>query len=131
MPDPERAVAEFRRVLVDDGLLVISTPNADEYLVENEFHQTELSTTELLDLLAGRFPVLRRLYQQNWLLSAILDEHQLRSADVARSLRAELVKAVGIEPGVSCTQWSCVDRFREGLRQWRSDRRLRGAPHGD
>jgi SAM-dependent methyltransferase len=97
--DGPRAVAEFRRVLSEDGLLIISTPNRDEYLVENEFHEREYSPTELDGLLGGEFPVRVRLYQQNWLLSAILDEHQFSVDDGNAALDLELSKVSALAPG--------------------------------
>jgi 2-polyprenyl-3-methyl-5-hydroxy-6-metoxy-1,4-benzoquinol methylase len=45
--DPERLLAELRRVMAGDGLLFVSTPNKREYLVENELHKREFSTRSL------------------------------------------------------------------------------------
>jgi len=99
VPDPERAIAEFRRVLVQDGRLAISTPNRDEYLVENEFHELELTPDEFLELLSSEFSEQLRLYQQNWLVSAVVDEGSLRSEDPDQSLEVRLGKVVGSRPG--------------------------------
>jgi SAM-dependent methyltransferase len=99
VPDGSRALSEFRRVLAEDGLLIISTPNPDEYLVENEFHECEYTPAEFDHLLAEEFAERLRLYQQNWLLSAILDERQFRAADVDLPVELELLKVVGLEPG--------------------------------
>jgi SAM-dependent methyltransferase len=96
--DSERALAELRRVLVDDGLLAISTPNRLEYLVENEFHVREFSPEEFTSLLDPYFPERAWLYQQNWLLSAILREDGLRTRD-DEPLDISLAKASGLEPG--------------------------------
>jgi SAM-dependent methyltransferase len=53
-------LAEFRRVLVEDGILVISSPNRPVYNeagdVENEFHVRELDRAELKLLLDVGFP---------------------------------------------------------------------------
>ena len=53
-------LAEFRRVLADDGVLVISSPNRPVYNelgdVENEFHVRELDRDELKLLLDARLP---------------------------------------------------------------------------
>ena len=54
--DPERVLDELRRVLAGDGLLVISTPNKRQYLVENEFHEREFRHEEFVELLRTRFP---------------------------------------------------------------------------
>ena len=96
--DARRVVAELRRVLVDDGMLVISTPNPAQYVVENEFHVREFTPDEFAELLDDHFPERIWLYQQNWLLSAILDEEQFR-ADEATPLDLELRKTASLEPG--------------------------------
>jgi SAM-dependent methyltransferase len=97
--DPATALMEFRRVLSDDGLLIISTPNRDEYLVENEFHEREYSPEEFDGLLSDQFRLRTRLYQQNWLLSAILDEPQLGLDDGETILNMELSKVSGLAAG--------------------------------
>jgi 2-polyprenyl-3-methyl-5-hydroxy-6-metoxy-1,4-benzoquinol methylase len=97
--DGSRALSELRRVLTADGLLIISTPNAAEYLVENEFHEREYEPAEFDQLLAEHFAERHWLYQQNWLLSAILDERQLRADGAGEALDVELVKVARAEPG--------------------------------
>jgi O-antigen biosynthesis protein len=92
------AVAELRRVLADDGVLVISTPNPAEYVVDNEFHVREYTPGEFAELLDEHFPEQMWLYQQNWLLSAILVEDQLR-ADQETQLDMEIRKTAVLEPG--------------------------------
>jgi SAM-dependent methyltransferase len=53
-------VAEIRRVLRPDGLLILSCPNKTEYSdrrgVTNEFHVKELYRDELAELVRRRFP---------------------------------------------------------------------------
>jgi SAM-dependent methyltransferase len=96
--DAPRTVAELRRVLADEGILAISTPNPAEYATENEFHIREYTPDELDELLAQHFPERARLYQQNLLLSAILDERQFR-ADEGTPLELEVRKTAAFEPG--------------------------------
>ena len=57
LPQPERFVAEARRVLKPDGVLVVSTPRADEghEAPDNPFHEREFSRGELERLLRGSF----------------------------------------------------------------------------
>ncbi|MDP1850301.1 MAG: class I SAM-dependent methyltransferase [Solirubrobacteraceae bacterium] len=54
--EPERALDEFRRVLAPGGLLVVSTPNADEYLEDNPYHEHELTMAQFAQALDARFP---------------------------------------------------------------------------
>ena len=91
--------AEIRRVLANDGLLLISTPNRDEYLVENEFHKREYSFDEFDALLA------RALRRTPPALSAELAAlRRFRRAGVAaadedsRPIELDLVKVAGVEP---------------------------------
>jgi SAM-dependent methyltransferase len=68
-------IAGFARVLADDGMLVISTPDrrtySDESGFRNEFHVRELYRDEFLGLLKAHFPVLR-LYGQKLLFQSVL-----------------------------------------------------------
>lgn len=97
--DPARAVSEFKRVLAPGGTLVVSTPNTAESLVENPFHTRELSPDQFSALLGEHFDRVRIMYQQNWLLSAVLGEDQFRSDDPDRALDLDLLKVAGREPG--------------------------------
>lgn len=68
-------VAGFARVLTDDGLLLISSPDKRNYSEQagfrNEFHVRELYREELLELLAPHFPHVR-LYAQKLLFQSVL-----------------------------------------------------------
>ncbi|MCK9538721.1 class I SAM-dependent methyltransferase [Dokdonella sp.] len=69
----EALVAGFARVLADDGLLIISSPDKHVYSelagFRNEFHVKELYREELLELLRPHFPHLR-LYGQKLLFQS-------------------------------------------------------------
>jgi GT2 family glycosyltransferase/glycosyltransferase involved in cell wall biosynthesis/SAM-dependent methyltransferase len=58
--DQERVLQEVERVLADDGLLVMSTPDRRLYSEltgqHNPFHERELGLEEFRDLLAAAFP---------------------------------------------------------------------------
>lgn len=109
--DPEAALAELARVLVPGGLLMASTPNINEYLVENEFHTREFSHEEFTALLERRFSSVRLLYQHNWLLSAVVEEQTLRESTGERSLEVDVRKTVARAPGQELyTVALCGDR---------------------
>jgi SAM-dependent methyltransferase len=58
LTDPAAFVRECRRVLHDDGTLIISTPNRLVYSAEghhNPFHVAEMDRTEFTELLRGPF----------------------------------------------------------------------------
>ncbi len=97
--DPPSALAEFRRVLTEDGLLIISTPNSRAYRVGNPYHLCEYTTAEFVDLLASYFPEVRPMYQQSWVMSSVLDDEQLRLDDGERALDVEVTKVAGQNPG--------------------------------
>lgn len=118
VPDAEAALAELARVLAPEGLLLVSTPNTHEYLVDNEFHTREFSHEEFAAVLAGRFASVRLLYQHNWLLSAVLDERTLREDSAARPLELDVRKTVALEPGHELyTLALCGDRTDVALGQ--------------
>lgn len=99
VPDAASAIAEFRRVLAPDGVLVASTPNSDRYLVDNEFHTREFTTQEFGELLAPHFSEVALFYQQDWLTSAVMGEAQLGADDAARPLALDLTKVARHRPG--------------------------------
>jgi len=71
----EQLLREFSRVLVDDGVLVLSSPDKRTYSdlagFRNEFHVRELYRDELLALLAPHFPAIRLFGQKLLFQSAI------------------------------------------------------------
>ncbi|MGI8632952.1 MAG: class I SAM-dependent methyltransferase [Solirubrobacterales bacterium] len=97
--DPEAALAEFARVLRPEGSLVISTPNADEYLVDNDFHVREFTHDEFVSMLERRFGRPRLLFQQNYLTSAVLDEPGLAEDSGSTGLDLETTKLEGRRAG--------------------------------
>ena len=71
----EQLLAGFARVLADDGVLIISSPDKRTYSevagFRNEFHVRELYREELLALLKPHFPQIR-LYGQKLLFQSVL-----------------------------------------------------------
>ena len=74
----EDMLAEFRRVLRPDGVLILSSPDKAEYSdrqgAENPFHVRELYRHELEELLSEAFPAFRILGQKLGFYSVIFDE---------------------------------------------------------
>ena len=76
--DQPGMLREFARVLVPEGLLMLSSPNkrrySDERSYRNPFHRHELYRDELVPLLDAAFPHRRWLHQQPAFASAIWGE---------------------------------------------------------
>jgi ubiquinone/menaquinone biosynthesis C-methylase UbiE len=97
--DPERVLSQLTRVTARDGLLLVSTPNKHQYMVENEFHRREFTHEEFTALLQARFESVRLMLQHNWLTSAVLSVPLARDASAERDHEIEFRKLVGVEPG--------------------------------
>ena len=73
--DQERMIAGFARVLTDDGILMVSSPDRHAYSevsgFRNEFHVRELYRDELLALLKPHFPSVDLFGQKLLFQSAI------------------------------------------------------------
>jgi len=69
--DPHTALDEFRRVLVPDGLLTVSSPNPDVYAHGNPFHVHEFHPEELRAELSERFRH-ATVWQQHSMLASVL-----------------------------------------------------------
>jgi SAM-dependent methyltransferase len=82
----EALLAEFRRVLRPDGLLLLSSPDkavyTDELGNENAFHVRELYRDELDQLIASEFPASRVLGQKLMFHSVIWGEATPRRCDI-------------------------------------------------
>ena len=96
--DPEDVVAELRRVLRNDGLLVVSSPNRGVYPSGNPHHKREFLPDELAKMLASRFDGVRLLRQHDWLASAVLEDETF-GFDDATAFEATVRKTVAASPG--------------------------------
>jgi len=67
----EKAVAEFRRVLRPDGILLVSSPNPAVYPEGNEHHVHEYGPEELAELAGRHFANRAVHWQHTWLASVI------------------------------------------------------------
>jgi SAM-dependent methyltransferase len=97
----EAMLAEFRRVLVPDGILVVSSPNKPVYSGEagcvNEYHVKELTREELATMLVAAFPQ-QAWYGQRMLAHSLLwaeDSLPVRSADLL-ALTGEGVRSLKV-----------------------------------
>jgi len=72
-------LSEIRRVLKDDGMLVLSTPNDVEFPESNKFHLHEFKRDEIVGLVKKYFHYVKLYYQGAWLYSAIFDQGPLSS----------------------------------------------------
>ena len=96
LPEQEQLLAEFRRVLKTDGVLILSSPDkavyTDQQKTENEFHVKELYRDELEDLLGRHFPAYSLLGQKLSFHSAIW------SLDGVESVMLDQVSGDKLEP---------------------------------
>lgn len=118
-----RFLAEIKRVLTQNGVLVMSTPNRDIYGLRgnNEFHVCELSYQEFNVLLEDFFPNVQMFTQENEVCNAISGvEQSLAEIENDSNLEdAEYLIAVcsqmEILPIVSRTILRNDNRYRELL----------------
>lgn len=75
--DYEKFILEIKRVLKDDGLAIISTPNDLEFSEGNHFHLHEFEHKEFLDLLNKNFKFVDIYFQGAWICNGLFKENQL------------------------------------------------------
>lgn len=83
----EAGIAELRRVLKPEGILVISSPNPDVYVGHNEHHVHEFRPEELAEAVRRHFAHAMVYEQRAWLGSSITapaPTPELTSTDVLR-----------------------------------------------
>jgi len=96
LEDPERGLDELKRVLSEDGLLAVSSPNRRVFPAGNPHHVHEFIPEELIASLQGRFAHAMLVRQHAWVASAILED-AATGEDAAGT--AGLAKTAAIEPG--------------------------------
>lgn len=77
--DYKTFMAEVSRVLKEDGLFILSTPNDLEYPEGNHFHIHEFKPDELEKLARGYFKNIKTYYQGNWLYNGIFSKKGLET----------------------------------------------------
>lgn len=75
--DYKHFMSEVRRVLKDDGIFVLSTPNDVEFPEGAHFHIHEFERAELKALAKEYFQYSKEYFQATWKYNALLDEEQL------------------------------------------------------
>jgi ubiquinone/menaquinone biosynthesis C-methylase UbiE len=93
-----KLLAELARVLRPGGLLLLSSPNREQYPPGNPHHLRELTADELRALLGELFAHVVLVRQHNWLASTILDDESF-AAPEADSLEIEVGKVQGRPAG--------------------------------
>ena len=73
---PEKFVQQVKRVLKDNGIFVVSTPNDDEYREGNDFHLHEFTFPELKELMKKYFKKTNYYYQGNALAATLFSEEE-------------------------------------------------------
>jgi SAM-dependent methyltransferase len=97
--DAAAVLDELVRVLAEDGVLAISSPNRDAYMPGNPHHRYEFTPEEFEETLRRRFANVRLYRQADWIASAVLD-NKLHSFEGENPLRQlEVRKAVAAEAG--------------------------------
>jgi SAM-dependent methyltransferase len=99
LAEPDRALDEFARLLADDGILVVSSPNRDVYTKGNPHHIHEYLPDELNDALAARFPTVTLRRQHTWIASGILDDESFATGDDSPLPELTVRKLEVNEPG--------------------------------
>jgi SAM-dependent methyltransferase len=95
----EQVLAELRRVMRPDGLLIISSPNRGVYPPGNPHHLHEYRPEELRTALTQFFRNVDLRRQHCWLASAILNDDEIRHADPTVAIRGlESAKVYEVEP---------------------------------
>jgi 2-polyprenyl-3-methyl-5-hydroxy-6-metoxy-1,4-benzoquinol methylase len=95
----EAILDELARVLGDDGILCISTPNSRVYPPGNPHHVHEYEPEEFAEALAERFPHVVLHRQTAWLASAILSDAEFAASGSEESFSSRITKTEPTRPG--------------------------------
>jgi 2-polyprenyl-3-methyl-5-hydroxy-6-metoxy-1,4-benzoquinol methylase len=99
LEDPGLALAEMRRVLRPNGLLLVSSPNRGVYPEGNPFHLHELTAEEFREEVQGHFRNVSVFRQQTYVATMLGGDAALALDDPAVRLEANVAKVEGGPPG--------------------------------
>jgi 2-polyprenyl-3-methyl-5-hydroxy-6-metoxy-1,4-benzoquinol methylase len=76
LPRPDVFIKEVKRVLKDNGIFIVSTPNDDEFMDGNEFHVHEFQFEELNKLIKANFKRFDYYYQGTYFAATLLNKKE-------------------------------------------------------
>jgi SAM-dependent methyltransferase len=97
--EQDAAVAEFARVLAEDGVLVVSSPNPDAYPAGNPHHVRELRPDDLAALVSRHLPHVEVHRQLDWIGSAVLRSDDSSAGDLEPLDGMRVARALTPAPG--------------------------------
>ncbi len=97
--DQEAIAAELARVLSDDGILLVSSPNPDATVPGNPHHTLELRPEALSVLLARVLEHVRLVRQHDWVASAVVDDAIAPQDGLTTMGGLKASTTIGVEPG--------------------------------
>jgi SAM-dependent methyltransferase len=123
------ALDELVRVLADDGLLFVSSPNPTVYPEGNPFHLHELTPEELSTEAARRLPNVA-LYRQHQLMASLVISDEAPGATTV--FEARTMPVASLEPGTDpysivvasraklpdLRAWVCLSRTPQPMSEW-------------
>lgn len=77
--DYRKFLNEINRVLKNDGIAIVSTPNEKEFTEGNHFHLHEFKFEELNGLLSKNFKFIKPFFQATWVSVAIAPEEIIQN----------------------------------------------------
>lgn len=99
LKDADKALAEFRRVLRREGMLIVSTPNPDVYVGGNEHHYREFRPHELFGAVSERFTNAVSYRQQSYLASIVEPTSDDTAAAADEPASTKLLRTASRETG--------------------------------
>ncbi len=83
---PEKFIKQTKRLLKKDGILIISTPNANTYPKGNKYHINEQSPNEFRSLLKKYYKNIENFYQKFYLSNLISKENEINFNNINKEL---------------------------------------------